>query len=163
MKRTTVVMALGLLLADFAHAEAQTAARVEYRDGRIGVAVAIGDLPQRVYAPRTRDLGWYEVAWRPAPVVVHAGRPHWVRESLNRGELNRVLGSRTVSDIARHGRTLGARGTMRGQWYQAGRRSAVLEVTVGGVLVGEFVDLGADGVIDRFYLAPVPGYHYRYR
>ena len=128
MKRYTMMIALGILLADFASAEGQTAARVEYRNGQLGVAVAIGGLPHRVYAPR-------------------------VRESLTRGELNRILGSRTVNDIARHGRAMGARGAMRGQWYEAGGRSAVLEVTLGGFPVAEAWDHGGDGYVDRVYFA----------
>jgi hypothetical protein len=128
MKRYTMAIALGILLADFASAEGQTTARVEYRNGQLGVAVDIGELPHRVYAPR-------------------------VRESLNRGELNRILGNRTVNDIARHGRALGARGAMRGQWYQSGRRSAVLEVTLGGFPVAEAWDHGGDGYVDDVYFA----------
>ena len=159
MRGYTVVMALGLLLADFVPTEGQTAARVEYRDGRIGVAVAIGDLPQRVYAPRVREARWVEADWRPEPVVARPGRSHWARESLNRGELNRILGNRTVNDIARHGRAMGARGALRGQWYQEGRRAAVLEVTVGGFLVAEAWDHGGDGWVDRVYFADP---HYRY-
>ncbi len=162
MTRYTVLMALGLLLADFAQAEGQTGARVEYRDGRIGVAVAIGDLPQRVYAPRVRDVRWVEASWHPGPMEVRPVARHWARESLNRGEMNRILGARTVNDIARHGRAMGARGAMRGQWYQAGRRSAVLEVTVGGLPVAEAWDQGGDGYVDRVYFAEPPR-HYRPR
>ncbi|MHB1192702.1 MAG: hypothetical protein ACYC6F_06610 [Longimicrobiales bacterium] len=128
MKRYTMAIALGILLADFASAEGQTAARVEYRNGQLGVAVAIGNLPYRVYAPR-------------------------VRGSLNRGELNRILGNRTVNDIARNGRAMGARGAMRGQWYGAGRGSAVLEVTLGGFPVAEAWDYGGDGYVDRVVFA----------
>lgn len=101
---------------------------MEYRNGRLGVAVSVGD------------------------------RPHWDRASLdraslNRGELNQILGNETVKRIARHGRDLGARGALRGQWYQVNRRSAVLEATVGGYPVAEAYDYGGDGYVDRVIFA----------
>lgn len=177
MKRYAMGMALGLLLADFSPAEAQTAARVEYRDGRVGVAVAIGDLPVRV-RPATvyRPGGWVEMRWEPvgvwapgrvvvpgARVVVPAGRGAWHRDVLRKNDLRDLVGRDAVRTMERHARTLDARGPMEGRWYRADRRTVILEVTVGRDLVAEFVDHGADGTLDRFYLAEVPGYHYRYR
>lgn len=175
MKRYAWGLALGLVLADFGTADAQTAARVEYRDGRVGVAVAIGDLPVRVRpAPVVRGGGPTEVRWAPvtvwapgrvvvpgARVVVHAGRGGWHRDALRKNELRDLVGRDAVRTLERHARTLDARGPMEGRWYRADRRTVLLEVTVGGDLVGEFVDHGADGTLDRFYLAEVPGYTYR--
>lgn len=170
MKRYAVGMALGLLLADFSPVDAQTAARVEYRDGRVGVAVAIGDLPVRVQpAPVYRAGGRVEVrrapvaVWAPTVMVRAGGRPSWTREVLRKNDLRYLVGRDAVRTMERHARTLDARGPMEGRWYRADRRTAILEVTVGGDLVAEFVDHGADGTLDRFYLAEVPGYRYRYR
>ncbi len=156
MRRSMVALALGSLLAAFGSAEGQTAARVEYRDGRLGVAVAVGDLPLRVHARSAREMGWTEVVWRPERVMASGGRPSWSHENLNRGELNHILGKETVKRIARHGRDMGARGALRGQWYQVDRRSAVLEVTMSGFPVAEAWDYGGDGHVDRVYFAREP-------
>lgn len=137
MRMHTGIMALGLLLAGGGAAEAQTAARVEYRDGRVGVAVAIGDLPFRV---RVDD-----------PRRDHV-RSRYV---VDRGELRWLVGKDGVKSLDRHARRLGLRGPMEGRWYRTGRRSAVLEVTVRGAPVADLVDVDGDGEVDRFLLVGV--------
>lgn len=156
-----MVMALGLLLADFGSVQGQTAARVEYRDGRLGVAVAVGDLPTRVRAaPVYGRGGWVETAWRPERVHVRSGRTAWRQDTLRKQELRHLLGKETVKTLERHARTLRLHGPLAGSWYRSDRRTVVLEVTVRGAPVAEVVDYGGDGIMDRFYLAPVPGYYH---
>lgn len=162
MNRHMVGAALVLLLAGVDSVSGQTAARVEYRDGRIGVAVAIGNLPVRVVHPRTRAVGWVAADWAPARVVVSTGRPHWGREVMRRNDLRRLLGNDMVRMLERHARAMGLRGPIQGQWFQADRRTVLLEVTVRGAPVAELYDYGGNGYIDRVYLSRARG-DYRYR
>jgi hypothetical protein len=162
MNRHVVGAALVLLLAGVDSVSGQTAARVEYRDGRIGVAVAIGNLPARVVHPGARAAGWVAADWAPSRVLVSPGRPYWGREALKRNDLRRLLGNDMVRMLDRHARAIGLRGPIRGQWYQLDRRTVLLEVTVRGAPVAELYDHGGNGYIDRVYLARAPG-PYRYR
>jgi hypothetical protein len=160
MNRHVVGAALVLLLAGVDSVSGQTAARVEYRDGRIGVAVAIGDLPVRVIHPQARARDWVAADWRPARVWMGAGRPYWGREVLRKNDLRRLLGKDMVKMLERHSRAIGLRGPIQGHWYSMDRRTVLLEVTVRGAPVAELYDYGGNGVIDRVYLARVPR-HYR--
>jgi hypothetical protein len=162
MNRHMVGTALVLLLAGVESVNGQTAARVEYRDGRIGVAVAIGDLPVRVVHPRTVAGGWVAANPGPVRVVVNAGRPHWGREILRRNDLRHLLGNDMVRMLERHGRAIGLRGPIQGQWFRLDRRTVLLEVTVRGAPVAELYDYGVNGRFERVYLAQAP-VHYRYR
>jgi hypothetical protein len=160
MNRYTVGMAMGLLLAGVESAGGQAAARVEYKDGRVGVAVAIGDLPVRVAHARFPVGGWVEAGWGPVRVVLGAERPYWTREVLRKNELRHILGNDLVKTIERHGRNLGYRGPLEGRWFRVDRRTVMLEVTLGGGPVAEAWDYGSDGVLDRIMLAPRPEYRY---
>jgi hypothetical protein len=162
MNRFVVGAALVLLLAGVESVSGQTAARVEYRDGRIGVAVAIGDLPVRVVHPRTVAGGWVAANRGPVRVVVNAGRPYWGREMMRKNDLRRLLGNDMVRMLERHARAIGLRGPIQGQWFHLDRRTVLLEVTVRGAPVAELYDYGGNGYMDRVYLARAPG-HYRYR
>lgn len=159
MKRHMMIVTLGLLLADFGSVQGQTSARVEYRDGRLGVAVAVGDLPGRGHAvPVYGRGGWVEAAWRPERVHVRSGNAAWRGERLRKQDLRHLLGKETVKTLERHAKTLRLHGPLTGSWYRSDRRTVVLEVTVRGAPVAEVVDYGGDGIMDRLYLAPVPGY-----
>lgn len=161
--RHRLITALGILAAGFGSAEAQTAARFEYRDRDFGLALTIGDLPLRVYASRAPRVVWTETVWRPARVVrAHPARPSWTRGSLNRGELNHVLGKDMVKHIDRRAKAMGIRGPMRGRWYRTDRRTVMLEVAVRDVAVAEVYDFGGDGTMDRLYFSEGPE-HYRDR
>jgi hypothetical protein len=148
-----------LLLAGVESVEARTAARVEYRDGRIGVAVVIGDLPVRVVHPQHRGVGWVAADLGPARMWKGPGRISWRQEVLRSKELRRLLGRDTVKMLERHARTLRLRGPIQGQWYRADRRTVVLEVTVRGAPVAKFYDHGSNGVFERMYLARSPRPH----
>ncbi len=161
MNRYTVGMMMGLLLAGVDSAHGQAAARVEYRDGRIGVAIALGDLPVRVARARTPALGWVAAEWGPVRVVYAPERPYWNREVLRRNELRRILGNDMVKTMERHGKNLGYRGPLEGRWFRLDRRTVMLEVTLGGGPVAEAYDYGSDGTLDRVLLAVHPEYRYR--
>lgn len=107
-------MAMGLVALSFAAAEAQSAARFEYHDRNLGVAVAIGDLPVRVYVPSAPRIVWREVAWRPVRVRGHHGPPSWAHGRLSRGHLDRLLGDDLVLRMDRHGTAMGFRGAPTG-------------------------------------------------
>jgi hypothetical protein len=156
MNRHMVSMAMVLLLGVAGTADARTAARVEYRDGRIGLAVVIGDLPVRVIHQQPRAAGWIAADLGPTRVVVSKGRPAWTREALRKNDLQRQLGKSTVRMLERHARSIGLRGPLRGEWYRIDRRTVVLEVTVRGAPVAEFYDYGGNGVFERMYLARAP-------
>ena len=158
--RHALLTALGMLMVGYGSAEAQTAARVEYRDRNFGIALAIGDLPLRVYAPRAPRAVWTETVWRPARVVrTYHERPSWTQGSLNRGELNRVLGKDMVKHIDRRAKAMGIRGPMQGRWYRTDRQTVMLEVAVRDVPVAEVYDFGGDGTMDRTYFAEGPDYY----
>ncbi len=160
MNRYAVGAALVLLLAGVDSVNGQTAARVEYRDGRIGVAVAMGNLPARLVHPRTRAVGWVAVDRGPARVWVSAARPYWGPETLRRNDLRRLLGNDMVRMLERHARAIGLRGPIHGHWFRVDRRTALLEVTMRGAPVAELYDYGGNGVFERVYLARAP-VHYR--
>jgi len=160
MNRYVVSMALVLFLAGGETLAAQTAARVDYRGGRIGVSVAIGDLPVRIQ-PRVSAgvgaMGWIAADWGPVRVWMERGRPTWSREVLDRRDLRYMLGKETVKRIERHARDLGLRGQVEGRWFRADRYTTLLEVAVRGVPVAELYDYGSDGRIDRILLTrPYP-------
>ncbi len=158
MKRHLMHQTLGvaatLLLISVVSVEAKTAARVEYRDGRVGVAVIAGDLPVRVVHPQPRAIGWLAADIGPVRVMVGTSRPYWSRQPLQRYELRHLLGRDTVRMLERHARTIGHRGPLEGRWYRANRHTVVLEVTARGAPVATLHDRGANGVFERIYLAP---------
>jgi len=152
MNRQVLGLATVFLLAGAQGAHGQAAARVEYKSGRIGVSVALGDLPVRVRPYRTPTTVWVAADWGPVRVWTTAGRPYWRRDVLDRNELRYLVGKETVKDIERHARAMGLRGPTEGRWFRMDRSSVVLEVSVAGVPVAELHDYGSDGVIDRILL-----------
>ncbi len=154
MNRRMVGAALiALLLAGVESSNAQTAARVEYRNGPLGLAVVIGDLPVRVVRPLPRPVGWVAVDMGPSRGWLERGQPAWRKASLDRRDLRYLLGNDTVKRLERHARNLGYRGTLEGQWYRVDRRTVMLEVTMRGAPVAKFYDHGNDGVFERMFLA----------
>lgn len=153
MNRYVVSMALALLLTGGEALAGQTAARIDYRNGRIGVSVAIGDLPVRIRPQARVAVGWGAVDWGPVRVWAAGARPAWRREILNRQELRYLLGHQTVKQIERHGRNLGVHGPLEGRWFRVDRYTTLLEVGVRGVPVAELYDYGNDGLIDRIFLS----------
>jgi len=153
MNRYVVSMALALLLAGGEAVAGQTAARIDYRNGRIGVSVAIGDLPVRVGPHAGVTVGWGRVDWGPVRVGVEGARPVWRREVIDRRELRYMLGRETVKRIERHARDLGVHGPVEGRWFRVDRYTTLLEVDVRGVPVAELYDYGNDGLIDRILLS----------
>lgn len=162
MNRHLVGMALSLLLLGIEPAEAQTGARVEYRNGRIGVAVAIGDLPAYGAHPRYRTAGRVAVNWGPVRVLARNRGAYWTRTTLRRNDLRQLLGRETVRRLDRHARAIGLRGPMHGDWYRIDRRTLMLEVTVRGAPVAEMYDYGGDGYMDRMYLVNPRGLGHPY-
>lgn len=179
MNRYMVGMTLGLLLLGIEPVESQTGARVEYRSGRVGVAVAIGDPPVRAAHPRIRVpargapghgrvsgrvvrsrtgvAGSLAVDWGRVRLVLDAGRPYWRPGLLKQNDLRRLLGKGTVKRVERHARFLGLRGPLRGQWLRLDRRTMVLELTTRGRLVAELYDYGMDGYLDQLFLVDPSG------
>jgi hypothetical protein len=136
MNKYMVGMALALLLAGGDSLAGQTAAQIEFRNGRIGVNVAIGGLPFRI--------------------GVNSRQHTWNQGTLDRQDLRNLLGKETVKRIERHGKAMGARGKTRGRWFQVDRRTTVVEVTMGGVPVAELHDYRNDGIIDEIFLTQPP-------
>ncbi|MGD2120831.1 MAG: hypothetical protein PVJ76_03765 [Gemmatimonadota bacterium] len=152
MNRYLVGTALALLLAGGDALAGQTAAQVEYRNGRIGVGVAIGRLPVRVGPHSPAARGWVAADWGPVRIRIASRRPSWTGRTIQRNELRFLLGRETVKRIERHARGLGIRGPTRGQWFHLDRHASVLEVTVDRVPVAELYDYGNDGSIDELLL-----------
>jgi hypothetical protein len=158
MNRYLVGMALALLLAGSDALAGQTAARVEYRNGRIGVGVAIGNLPVRVSPHGPVARGWVAADWGPVRISMVSRRPSWTGRILDRQELRYALGKETVKRIERHARNLGIRGRTEGRWLQVDRNTLMLEVTVDRFPVAELYDYRGDGFIDEMFLTGPPRY-----
>lgn len=156
MKKHMIATAVVLLLVGIGTSYAQTAARVEYRDGRIGLAVVLGDLPIRVTPAQPRTSGWIAADVGPVRAWMGTARPNWSRQVLRKNELQRMLGKDTVRMLERHARSIGLRGPLQGRWYRVDRRTVMLEVTVRGAPVAEFHDHSNNGIFERMYLARSP-------
>jgi hypothetical protein len=153
MNRYVVSMALALLLAGGEALAGQTVARVEYRNGGIGVSVAVGDLPVRIRPHASAAVGWVAADWGPIRVWMTGARPVWRREVLSRQDLRFVLGNETLRRIERHARDMGLRGPLEGRWFRTDPYTTLLEVGVRGVAVAELYDYGNDGTMDRILLS----------
>jgi len=156
MNRYMVGMALALLLAGADSVAAQSRARVEYRNGRIGVDVAIGSRPVRVSPHGATVRGWVSADWGPVRMTVVSRRPSFARVTLKKNDLRHLLGKETVKRIERHAKAMGLKGPISGHWFPLDRSTMLLEVSVRGVPVAELHDYGNDGFIDRVFLTPLP-------
>ena len=147
------VMALLVTVAD--PALGQVDARVEYRNGRVGVGVAIGGLRVRVASHHPKVVNRVAVRRAPVRIRVDTRRPAWRRHVLQRQDLRYLLGKDQVKAIERHARAMGARGRTQGRWIQMDRWASILEVTVGGIPVAELRDYRNDGFFDEMvFLRP---------
>ncbi len=152
MNRYMVGMALALLLVASDSLAGQTAARVEYRNGRIDVGVAIGHLPVRVSPHGPAARGWVAADWGPVRIRVASRQPVLRQGFMDRQDLRYLLGKETVKRIERHAKYLGAHGRTEGRWFRVDRTTTVLEVTVGRIPVAELYDYRSDGYIDELFL-----------
>jgi hypothetical protein len=157
MNRYMVGMAVALVLVASDSLAGQTAARVEYRNGRIDVGVAIGRLPVRVSPHGPLAQGWVAADWGPIRIRVASRQPVFRQGFMDRQDLRGLLGKETVKRIERHGKYLGARGKTEGRWFRVDRNTTLLEVTMGGVPVAELYDYGSDGFIDEMFLRDPSG------
>ena len=167
MNRYMVGLAVALLLAPGDALMGQTRARVEYRNGRIGVGVDIGRLPVRVTPHGPTARGWVSANWGPLRVRVDSRQASRRQGTLDRTDLRYLLGKETVKDIEKHAKRMGIKGRTRGQWFREDRNTTVLEVTVDRIPVAELYDYRSDGYIDELFLTGPPRYtrddHGRYR
>jgi hypothetical protein len=154
--RYSMGMALVLLLAWGDGLSGQTTAQVEYRNGRIGVGVAVGHRPVRVGPHGPAARGWVAADWGPVRIRIASRRPSWTGRTIHRKELRYFLGRETVKRIERHARSLGIRGKTRGRWFHIDRSTSVLEVTVNRIPVAELYDYRNDGYIDELFLTGPP-------
>jgi hypothetical protein len=157
MNRYMVGMAMALVLVASDSLAGQTAARVEYRNGRIDVGVAIGRLPVRVSPHGPMASGWVAADWGPVRIRVASRQPVWTPRTLDKQDLRYLRGKETVKTIERHANVMGARGRIEGRWFQADRNTTVLEVTVGRIPVAELYDYRSDGFIDEMLLKDPSG------
>jgi hypothetical protein len=72
--------------------------------------------------------------------------------SLNQSQLRDILGRRTVERVRAAGRSVGLRGSLRGQWEHKRRGSATLVILMNRVKVAEFLDYNGDGRIDDVFV-----------
>lgn len=158
MNRFMVSIALALLLAGGDAVSGQTRGRIEVRSGRFGAALNIRNLPVHIRSPRVAATGWVSADWGPVRVYAEAGRPYWGRQILREKDLRHLLGRRTVRRIERHAKWLGLGKHLRGRWFQANRRTVILEVTARGIPVAELYDRGGDGLFDDIQLLEPRGY-----
>jgi hypothetical protein len=138
------------------HAPGRVVARPVYRSAPHG-----GRRASRVVYTSRRgyggEVGWIRTDWRrairlrPIPLSRH-------RDFLNRGELNGMLGRRTVERIRDAGRSAGFRGAMRGHWVVQRGFGDLLVVTMGGSDVAELVDFNRDGIVDEMYVVGPVGH-----
>jgi hypothetical protein len=156
MNRYMAFMAMALLLAATDAAAGQTAARIEYRNGRIGVGVSVGRHPVRVSPHGPVARGWVAANWGPVRIRVASRRPSWTGRTLHRQELRYLVGRETVKRIERHAKNMGIRGPTQGRWFHLDRFTSVLEVTVGRFPVAELYDYRNDGFIDELFLTGPP-------
>ena len=157
MNRYMVGVAMALLLAGGDALAGQTTARVEYRNGRIGVGVAIGGFPVRVSPHGPTARGWVAADWGPVRIRVASRQPFLRQGILDRQDLRYLLGKETVKRIEQHAKRMGIRGRTEGHWFQVDRGTTVLEVRVDRVPVAELYDYGSDGFIDELFLTGPPG------
>lgn len=156
MNRYMVGLVLALLVAPADALVGQARARVEYRNGRIGVGVDIGRLPVRVTPHGATARGWISANWGPLRVRVDSRQPFRRQGTLDRPELRYLLGKRTIKDIERHAKRMGIKGRTRGQWFREDGNTTVLEVTVDRIPVAELYDYRSDGHIDELFLTGPP-------
>ena len=152
MNRYMVSMALALLLTGADSVAGQSRARVEYRNGRIGVGVAIGNRPVRVSPHGSTARGWVAADWGPVRIRVASRRPVSFQGTLSRKDLRHFLGKETVKRIERHAKAMGIRGKTRGHFSRVERNTTVLEVTVDRIPVAVLYDYRSDGFIDELFL-----------
>jgi hypothetical protein len=62
------------------------------------------------------------------------------------------MGGHVVNRIRDHGRRMGLRGALHGEWVNGGRRGRVMVVHMDRVEVAELVDFDRDGVVDDVFL-----------
>ena len=156
MNRYMVGVALALLLAGGDSVAAQSRARVEYRNGRIGVDVAIGNRPVRVSPHGPTARGWVAADWGPVRIRVASRRAVPFQGTLSEKDLRRFLGKETVKRIEKHAKMMGIRGKTRGHFFRVERNTTVLEVTVDRIPVAELYDYRSDGFIDELFLTGHP-------
>lgn len=100
MNRYMMGIAMALLLVASDSVAAQTRARVEYRNGRIDVGVALGRLPVRVSPHGPTARGWVAAGWGPVRIRV-ASRPSFRHQgTLDRKDLRYFLGKEMVKDMS---------------------------------------------------------------
>ncbi len=162
MNRQVLGLAMAFLLTGAGAASGQATARVEYKSGWIGVAIAVGDLPVHVRSRSLPAFAWVAADLGPVRIWATPGRPFWRREVLNRDELRHLVGRETVKGIERHAKALGLRGSLEGRWFRMDRHSVLLEVSVRGRPVAELHDYGSDGLIDRVLLVGEGRYDHRF-
>lgn len=158
MNRYMVGVMAALLLAPAHEIAGQAAARVEYRNGRMGVGVTLGHIPVRVGPHGPVARGWVAADWGPLRVRIVSRRPSFTGRLLHRQELRYLLGKETVRRIEHHARRLGVHGRTVGRWFHLDRGASVLEVTVGRIPVAELYDYRSDGFIDEMFLTGPPRY-----
>ena len=157
MNRYMVGMVLALFLARGEALAGQTTARVEYRNGRIGVGVAMGNRSVRVSPHGPTARGWVSADWGPVRIrIATPRRPSWTGRTLNERDIRYLVGKETVKQIERHAKRMGIRGKTQGHWFQVDRSTSVLEVTVGRIPVAELYDYRSDGFIDELFLTGPP-------
>lgn len=156
MNRYMVAMAMAILMTGSDSLAGQTSARIEYRDGRIGLGVAIGRLPMGVTPAGVRAGGWIAADWGPLRIHVASHPSFPAHGTMERWDLRYLLGKETVKRIERHAKRLGIRGRTQGQWFRVDGRTTVLEVTVARIPVAELYDYRSDGIIDELYLVGPP-------
>ena len=143
---------LASLFALVSPAAGQVGARIEYKNGRVGVGVAVGGLHVRVASPNPVVQG--RIAVHRAPVRIRVDNRRQSRNGylLQRQDLRHLLGKGQVNAIERHARSMRVRGRTEGRWLGMDGWARVLEVTVGGIPVAEFHDYQGDGFFDEMVL-----------
>lgn len=158
MNKWMVGMAIALLLVPGDSLSGQTRARVEYRNGRVNIGVAVGRLPVRISHHGPTSRGWVSANWGPIRLRVESRHPFYRQGMLERKDLRYLLGKRTIKDIERHAKRMGIKGRTRGHWYRVDHNTTVLEITVRHVPVAELYDYRSDGTIDELFLTGPPRY-----
>jgi len=156
MMNRYMVWFIGASLLAFASPVAgQVGARIDLRNGRIGVGLAVGGLHVRVAAPSPVVLNRVVVHRAPVRIRMDTRRQSWHGSVLQRQDLRYLLGKDQVKAIERHARSMRVRGRTEGRWVGMGRWARVLEVTVGGIPVAELHDYRSDGFFDEIiFLRP---------
>lgn len=152
MNRYVMSIALAIFLAGGEVVVGQTAARAEFQNGRVGVSVAIGDLPLRVHPRPLNARGWVATDWGRVRLWASNARPMRSREVLRKQDLRYLLGKETIRRIEWHARDMGLAGPLEGRWFREDRYTTLIEVRVRGIPIAELHDYGSDGYIDRVFL-----------